>query len=279
MIGQLNLTLWAWIESFRSLRRGRVWTPFLVMLLLQAAGLLLVTEFYRPVFSWFLAPLLVSAAGPQVLHYPHFFLALPQVFSRVNVALDLLAGSVLYGAAGWILWDLALGGNGRGAWRRARGRWFALLLLRLPISLLPFVFYLVAPRLFSADQLTEPNTIRLLRYGGFLFGVIVESLFVYGPLAVLVQEKPFIPALRETLRVAFKVPLATFLIVFVPNTVHLPLAAALRRGESIILKLTPETVGWLVFLSVLVYLAATYLSLASAVRVFGARAGGGEGGR
>lgn len=279
MISQLNLTLWAWIESVRGLRRAGAWIPFLLMIGLQTLGLFAITEFHRPILAWLVAPLLVAATSPPVLHYPQFFLALPTLFSRVNMALDLVAGSLIFGAAAWILWDLALGGNGRGAWSKARRRWGALLLLRLPIAVLPFLFYYLVPRFYGSSGLDTPTAIRTVRYGGFLIGVVLESLFVYGPLAILVQGRSATQAIGETVRFAIRVPLATFLIVLVPNLVHLPLAAALRRAESMILKLTPETVGWMVFVSILVYVAAAYLSLASAVRVFGARAEVTEGGR
>ena len=58
----------------------------------------------------------------------------------------------------------------------------------------------------------------------------------------------------------------------IPNAVHLPLAAALRRTELIIRTLSPEMVGWTVLVSILVYVAVNYFTIASAGRVFGARA-------
>jgi len=245
----------------------------------QTLALLSLTEFHRPVLSRLVAPLVAAGVGPEVLHYPGFFLVLPQIYSRVNLALDLVAGSLIFGAAVLILWTTATGRATTGEWAAARRRWPALFLLRLPVVLLPVLFYAAVPALAGEAAAGQATLIRTVRYGGFLMAVVAEALFLYGPLAMLARGRPLGAALRETVALAVKVPLATLLIVLVPNLAHLPLAAAMRRTQAIAVNLTPETVGWLLFLSILVYVAVTYLSLASAVRVYGARASAAEGGR
>jgi hypothetical protein len=76
MVSQLNLALWAWLESLRDLRRGRLWIPFLALALAQGTFVLLLTQFHRPFFSWLLAPLVKALGGPASLHYPDFYLLL-----------------------------------------------------------------------------------------------------------------------------------------------------------------------------------------------------------
>ena len=276
MINQLNLTLWAWIESVRSLRRGAVWLPFVVMFLIQALFLLFLTQFHRRILSWFMVRvlrLIAGAATPAVVHYPTLYEALPQLFSPINLVLDWLIGSLLWGIAFVMLWRHAAGEEPSGPVAAVRRRWGALLLLRLPITLLPALFFLLVPILVPEGSDTfKGNSLRAFRYGGFLFGVVVESLLIYGPLFLLQHGRSVGEAYRESIRLALRAPVATLLIIMIPNAVHLPLAAALRRTELIIRTLSPEMVGWTVLVSILVYVAVNYFTIASAVRVFGARA-------
>lgn len=281
MINQLNLTLWAWIEGVRSLRRGAVWVPFLLMLLVQGVLLLLVTQFHRPVVAWIMVPvirLIAGEAAPAVMHYPSLYEALPQLFSPLNLVVDWLLGSLLWGAAFVLLWQAAAGETAGGAFGAARRRYGALLLLRLPIILLPALFFLLVPMLApESGGALRGNALRAFRYGGFIFGVVVESLLIYGPLFLLQHGRSVGEAYRETIRLALRTPIATILIILIPNAVHLPMAAGLRRTEVIIRNLSPEMVAWAVLLSVVIYVAVNYLTIAAAVRVFGARAT--EGGR
>jgi hypothetical protein len=279
MIGQLNLTLWAWIESARGLRRKRVWGPFLIMGGIEVLCLLALTGFYHPLLSWLMAPLVRLAGSEVLLHYPEFYIGLPGLFSRVSLATDWLFGSVFFGTAALLIWRLAAGVPQGDPYVEARRSYFDLLLLRTPALLLAILVFFFLPRILSgAGGEIHGNRLRLLRYGGFLAAVGVDALFLYGPVARLVARRSLGGSFRETLHLASRVPLATFLVVLVPNLVQIPLSAALRRSDVVVRNLAPETVFWMVLASVLVYLAINYFIVSSAVRIFGARAAslGGE---
>jgi hypothetical protein len=280
MIEQLNLTLWAWMESVRGLRRRQIYAPFVAVAVVQALLLLLLTQFYRPGLSWFMVPLLKGVSAEQVLHYPQLYLALPALFSRTGIWLDWLAGSFLFGAGFLLVWRLAshtaTGSYWSDTWRSLP----QLLLVRMPTFLFAVLLLFVMPAIFPAGESGLTGwTLRLVRYGTFLLGVCVEAAFIYGPLAVLVRRSNPGQALAETLRLAFRTPVATLLIVLIPNLTQIPVAAVLRRTDQVVKNLAPETVAWLVLGSIVLYALVNYLILASAVRVFGSRLETPEGGR
>lgn len=281
MIEQLNLTLWAWMESFRLLRKTAIWPPFVFLFVVNGLGVLLITEFHRPLVAWFMVPILRALVGPGVLHYPTLFLDLPALFSPVNIALDILLGGWVFGTAWIIAWKLATDADPRGS-RREAGRVYAkLLLLRLPISLLPLLFSLLLPMVLPerADGSFGGTAQRIQRFGTFLFAVLVESAFLFAPAALLLGGRSLKGALAETFRMLGRAPLAIFLVVLAPNCLNLLVDVAVRRRDTIVFRLTPETMGLVALGAVLAYTIASFFVIGSGVRIWGARGMRQEGGR
>ena len=102
---QLSLLLWSWIETSRNLGRARLWGPFLAFAMVQWLAVLLLTQFHRPILAGILIPLIRLLGGGSVLHYPAFYMALPTLFSRASLVLDLFFGAWLFGAAFLFFWQ------------------------------------------------------------------------------------------------------------------------------------------------------------------------------
>ncbi|MCA9729993.1 MAG: hypothetical protein KC729_20075, partial [Candidatus Eisenbacteria bacterium] len=272
MLSQINLALWAWLESFRDFRRGRVWVPFVLLGFVQLAVVLLLTQFYRPVVSAFLVPLVRLLVGPTALHYPQFYMALPSAFGRLNPFLDWLVGSFILGAAALVLWHTALGLGQRGTWSVAARRYLSLLGVRLPLLALLLGVAWVLPTLILPDAgELRGNSLRMFRYGTFVFGVLLEMLFVYAPVVLLLEPASVGPALLRGFRMVGKVPLATALVVGGPNLFQLPISWALRRSDTVVQSLNPELVIAMLAGAVVLYVGINYFILASVVRIYGAR--------
>jgi hypothetical protein len=277
MISQLNLAVWAWIESVRGLRQRGVILPFLVLAGLQSALVLLFTQFYQPVLSWFLVPLLRLLGGGAVLHYPQFFAVLPALFSRANLGFDWLFGTLVTGVGFLWIWRSAAGLPLGRPWSEAGRQYLRLLVLRLPVVVLLIVLYELLPRLLTGGGgELRGNALRVMRYGAFVLAVAAEWVFLFTPLALLAQRRSVAGSFRESYAMLGRAPLAGFLIVLVPNLVQLPLSTLMRRSQSITTNLAPETVAWLLIGSILVTVAVNYTVVAAAVRVFGARSAVGE---
>lgn len=272
MLSQLNLAFWAWLECFRDFRRARVWAPFLLLGAVQLFVVLVLTQFHRPLLAPLLAPLIQALVGAPGLHYPQFYSALPSIFGRINPILDWLVGSFILGAAVLVLWHSALGMRDRETWGLAARRYLSLLAVRLPLLLLLLGIAWVIPMALLPDSgEVEGNTLRLLRYGTFVIGVILEMLFVYAPVVLLLESSSVLPALGRGLKVLGKAPVATALVVGVPNLLQLPISWALRRADTVVQNLNPEVVLVMVAGAIIAYVGINYFILASVVRIYGAR--------
>ena len=281
MIGQLNLALWAVIESFRAPRRGALWSPFLLLFAVNGLCLLLLTQFHRPLVAWFLVPLLRGLGGPGALHYPGFYLVLPGVFSWFNVFLDVVLGAWLFGTAWLVAWKLAMGLDPQGS-RAEAGRAYAkLFVLRLPVSVLPLLVVFLLPMVLPvrADGSFGPLAQRVQRGGAFLAGVLIESAFLFGPAALLLGKRSLKGAFAATFRMLGRAPLAVILVVLVPNSLNLIVDYAVRHREAIVLRMTPELMGLVVLAAIAVYTFAAFFVITAGVRIWGARGVGLEGGR
>ncbi|MFN8546824.1 MAG: hypothetical protein U0527_02335 [Candidatus Eisenbacteria bacterium] len=271
-MSQLNLAVWALWESLKDFHRRRLWPPFLVLGIAQLLLVLALTQFHLPLFSWAFVPFLRKTFGEAVLHYPIFFLALPDLFSRINMFMDYLLGCLTLGVAALIIWRSASHERSGQPWSEASKRYASLLLGRTPAFALILLMSYGLPILFSAQGEDAPGSqVRAVRYGGFLIGVLIESLFVYTPIMLLVEKKKLFDALRSAVRLTMKVPVATFLFVMLPNLVQIPLSVALRRADVVMNNLSPEMVAVMVMFTIAAYIVVNYFMVASAVRVYGAR--------
>lgn len=272
MLAQLNLVLWAWLESLKDLGRFRIWRPFLVLALVQVAMLLLLTQFFRPGLSSMLAPLIENAAGPGAKHYPQFYLALPMVFSKLNFAVDLIVGSFCVGVAMLVVWARIAGTKNADPWGLGLRRAFALVLVRLPLLILLYLLAWQLPTLLFPEGVEVSGTqIRLLRYSTFIVGALIETLFVYAPLFLLFERKNVAAAWKEAIAFLGRVPIASFLVVAVPSLLQLPVSFILRRAGVVVETLSPELVTALIVGAILIFALINFLIVGSVVRVYGAR--------
>ena len=272
MLAQLNLVLWAWLESLRDLGRLRIWRPFLLLALVQTVLVLALTQFYRPGLSSVMAPLVEGLTGPAAVHYPQFFLALPLIFSKLNFIIDGTVGSLCIGVAMLLVWSRVAGQGELDAWGLGRKRFLGLLLVRLPLLILLYLLAWEFPRLlFPAGVEIPGSQVRLLRYASFLVGVLIETFFVYAPIFLLFERQSAARAWKEGAALLGRIPIASLLAVLVPSLFQLPASYVLRRADRVVETLSPELVTGLVIGAIFVFAFINFVIVGSIVRLYGAR--------
>lgn len=275
MLSQINLALWAWVESLRDLGRLRIWRPFLLLGLVQGLVLLLLSQFYRPGLVEILAPLLERMGGPAVLHYPQFFVALPGLFSQTNLVVDFLAGTFFIGVALVIIWrhpDRKLQAvTGPNEFSVVAKRYLPLLLVRLPLILLLYALAWQLPKLWVDSPDLTGNQVRLIRYSTFGLQVLLESLFIYAPVFLLLEGSSVPKAWGQGFAFLGRYPIASLLVVFVPNLLQIPTSFVLRRADRVVQSLSPELVGAMIGGAVLIYVLVNFVIIGSIIRIYGAR--------
>jgi len=272
-MGQISLLLWSWIETTRNLGRSRLWVPILLFTIVQWIALLLITQFYQPLLAPALAPFLKLFFGDAVLHYPNFYLGLYDVYGTVSIVLDLILWSWLQGAALLAVWQAdRLAEPGRGVFGRSWGSYGRLFLVRLCLDgLLVLLLIVGRPLIVGTGEGATGESVRAFRYGAIVVGSLIESFLLYAPLAILIENRSFPSALGRSLRIGFRMPIATFLVVFVPNLLQIPAGAVFRRSDAIVANMAPEVVGWVMALWIAIYSVALFYVVGSAARLFRVR--------
>jgi hypothetical protein len=278
-MGQISLLLWSWIETTRDFARGRLWGPFLALALVEWGVILLLTQFHRSIFAPIMVPVLRLIGGDKVLHYPTFYLALPQIYSQLGIVLDALVSAWFLGAAFLLFWQADHPAEPqRGAFSRATANYGKLVCARLPLTIALVAMLVLVPRLLGANAAeASGSTQRLARYGSFMGGVLLESIFLYAPLAILVERRSVGGAIRRSVSLAAKMPVATIGVVIVPALVELPVSALFRRTDKMVLNMSPEVVAWALVLSVTAYRVASFFIVGACARLFRIRTEGAAG--
>ncbi len=266
----LEQTVLAGQALWRTLRRmgsARLWTPWLVLGLVQALVLAALTAFARPWLAWVLAPLVRAGAGEAALHYPDFFRALPLLYDRADLVVAALVGSI---ATGWSVtlfasdWRGARVAVGEG-WFRVAPRSLALVLVQLPFNVLAFGLSVAIGHLLAGRV---GMTLRAGQAAGLAAMVVLQALFLYLPAVVVLERRGLgaaFAALPRTWARGFWAALVVGVAALLPL---LPLDFLGRRTNLLVERGTPELVAGLVVLDLLVGLLVSFLLAGSSTLVF-----------
>ncbi len=113
---------------------------------------------------------------------------------------------------------------------------------------------------------------RAARWGsravGFLCFVVVQCYLAYTTAWVVLRGQSFWPALRDSVRVASRTFLPTFLVIAVPSALLYPFSYAAERVDWIAAKFRPEIISILLGSQLLLEAFATFLVVGAVTRLF-----------
>jgi hypothetical protein len=240
MLQQINLALLTMWDGLKSLARLALVTPIACYALAQALYLVVIVNFHLPLWSGAMAPLVRVLGGGAAVHYPQLFVALPNIFNMGNLALGATVGAYLWGVAVFAIANHVRGHRGS-PWRVAAERFPQLFLAQLPVVAAALaVFFL--PGLLIGDADVGGMAKRLLLYGPIPLGILIESLFLFAPMAVVIENRNPLSAIGRSLEIWKSYPLAALLVVGVPTVLHAPVSWVLTRTGTIVTRFSPETV-------------------------------------
>jgi len=271
-VEQLNLTIWSWIETFRTMRRAVFFVPFLFYLGVQAVLFALLWGFAQPAVSWFMAPFLTRMFGEAVIHYPYNFAAFPVFFARADLPMAVILGGLLFGASTWLF---ARAFNGEplrpgNAFANARTRYLVLALSQVPGTVLG------AAILYASEQATETgsmhgNMLRIARYGGLVAAIAVQALFAFAMAFIALEGVGLGRAIVGSMRLAARNAIGAFLLVAFPVALHYP-ALFIYRNEALLMQRgAPELIAVITAGDLLVGVVTNYLVLGAVTRFYLAR--------
>jgi hypothetical protein len=200
MMHQLNLALSSFIDGLRSFRSPGFLLPLAVNTVVQLLLLAVLVLWHLPVWSGFFTKLfaMFPGLGRGALHYPSFYLVLPSVFGLLDFLLVATVGAYLWGVA--VVAAANLYGYDVGSpWATARKHLGSLIVASLPAVGFGLVTFFGTAKLFEVLSLGGPP-LAAARYIALpMLYVVVQSLFIFAPMAVVLEGKGAVPALGRAL--------------------------------------------------------------------------------
>ncbi len=262
----LSVALWSLQASISRLFRFSIWVPFLMVGALQLLLLEILLSFHRPVVMSVALPLVTWVGGQGATHYPFFYLALPSVFARVNIAVAVLASSWSVGA-GTLLFARSYGQETAAPYAEARRRYGALVVVAVLEAALSIGIFLVAGGLPR-----DYHSAAAVRWGARLAPVavfaLVETFLIFtSPWIVLGGRGPF-AAIGRSVRTAGRRFLPTFGVVLLMVLLNYPLDYLSQRSDLFYGKFNPELLAWVLVLEIAAAAILGFLLTGAVTRLF-----------
>jgi hypothetical protein len=261
VVGRINILIWAWVQSLRSAKRISIFLPFFLFIILQAFVLTALILFFLPPLSHFLVPLTMRLYGEMALHYPHYYIYLPDFFDGASRWLNLLVSWLIIGTATLMFAAQYRGQEPRFAKSFARAmrcivplftvgavEWGVLWLVRLLLR------QAVPVALLGGGQ-----SYRFFLLTGFLLHLALITPFAFTTAHVVLGEKGIGGALRGSFSLARGNFGVTYFIFAVPSVLTLVMNWVLRKTPLVVSKFSPELVIFLMAFSLVVTLVVSFV--------------------
>jgi len=222
----LNHFIETYVRIFRGLRSIKLLAPFLIMGCINAIFLTILVLFYLPPVHKILIPILGYFYSDRVLHFPYFYLVLPQIFTYgSSLILELVFGVIFYAAAIFIIGTNIKherGGLIEGL-RTALKSYISLILVWLLKTVILTVIFqfgwsLIFPILYGLP---------FADFSSFLVvqiaGLIVTAFLVYAVPAIMLHRQGVVAAILTSIKFTGKNFIYSFFLVFIPWLISLPL--------------------------------------------------------
>ncbi len=252
------------------LGRLRLLVPFLLYGCVQLVTLVALACFHVSPFSSVAEPVVRLLGGEAATHFPQFYIGLPSMTERSFLALHVVVGSLLLGAATVLFWNrfehrsMSLGG----AFRTARTLYPRLLAIALIVGLaattLSTLFYRLATE-SAGGVLAGPFVARGI---SILLALVVQAVTTYAVPAVVISNLSLGRALRRTVEVVARNPAITLIVILVAFVPHVPWRYVASKSLVIVEKLKPELVAWVVGVDVLVGIVTTFFLVGAVTQLY-----------
>jgi len=241
----------------------RILVPFAVLALVEIAQLFVLANSPHFPVNKVMAPPIQRIWGAVFLHYPYIYELLPRLFYYAKMAAGIFVGGLTTAMAVVMVLQAEKGKrlSLKTAFRQSMGRYVSLFLLMLLLYVAvhfamkqPQLLLLMALRGKAKFLFLGPRPWFEIVLPGILFllAVILQGLFVYSIPLIMIKGRKFLPALWGGIVFFFKNALRTVLLVGVPMIVYIPVTIVRSNISVLAAKFGPESIVWVLFLSVLV---------------------------
>ena len=267
MLARLNLFIEIYWLAIRGLKSGKLLAPFLILGLFKALALSALIYFYLPPVYRIMAPLLKLFYSDDILHFPQFYLIMPQINEFIaNYIIEPLFGVMLMGTAVFIIGakfknEKSGFGEGLRTALKAAPALYAIWVIKTALVVLVFKYggTVVIPivRGTSHADFVAYFIIQML-------ALVATALLIYAVPAVIMHRRGIIGALATTLKLTSKNFIFTFFLLLIPWLIRFPISYLLGSKVYLILgKFNTSVLAYLLSGDLLVSIITGFLTYAS----------------
>lgn len=263
ILGDVNLFIETYLKMIRGFRSLRLIAPFLILALIKAVALSIIVSFYLPPVHKILIPILSHFYTDYALHFPRYYLVLPQIYNYAStLIIDLLFGVILYAAAVFCIgtsYKKERGGLGEGV-RTALKSFGALAAIWIIKAILVFAIFKYCPRPVFQLLYGLPFTDLIGYIIIQILSLVIIAFLIYSVPAIMLQRRGLAGALIESLRFASRHFMFTFFLIFVPWLIQLPFDYVIFSKIHLVLaKFNYAAVIYLLGFNILITMVTGYL--------------------
>jgi hypothetical protein len=207
-LGKINFFIATYGWMFSGIVRMSSWSPFLVLAIFQALGLLALSNFYVAGLKQVLYPILSLFLPDSIFHYPQYYLALPSVYSGYNTLIlgptiwVLMSAAAVYKLKRFRRGEKAALGEGL---RKALGLYLPLFVFWLIETVIIFIVLFSLTVALKENVAGSPRLRFVFEYGYQLFAYIFSAFLIY--------------TIKDSIKLCSRNFFLTFFIIAIPGSV------------------------------------------------------------
>lgn len=229
-----------------------IFLPFIIFFILESLALIIASFYSVEPLRTIFGPLVRTFWGEQFLHYPINFMLLPTLANTSRMILAVIFGSLLSGVAVLITADIYSKKNPlfRRSLKNTLKKYAALIFVILVLTILMY-YVLKIVDIVWLKHIFAPHPKLAKFFGGFWIGTIligikfllsalIQAAFIYAIPIIMIQEKKPIKAILESFKLFGRYQRTTFLLIFLPMLIYLPIMVLNFNNAFLIETIFPE---------------------------------------
>ncbi len=268
-----------WKLSFSALfKKPVIIFPIAIAGLIKGIVLTLLYYYPRPPLLKIAGPLLTYYHRAHYLHYPANFIFLNKFNNHLNLVLGIILVSFFSGWAVYLINNqitkkpLELGQG----FKAALSRYFSLVMVWLIVMAIAIGLFkgegILLRKYFAGHPLlfglNFKQAVHFLIYFNVFLSAIINTIFAYAIPAIMLEKKGFLKGIIRSLALMKALCLTTFIVIFVPSLVNLPITLLKYNLPKLMLKFFPEVTMIILALSIVLVFIIDAVVLTSVTTLF-----------
>lgn len=268
-----------WKLSFSTLIKNPVLLfPLAIAGLIKGVVLVFLYYYSRKPLSYLFAPLLKYFQRDFYLHYPANFILMAKLEYYMNIAIGIIFVSFL---AGWMIY-LINSQLRKAPLQLAQGlkitffHYLSLMAVWIIVSIIAIGMFrsqsILLRKYFSIYSSffgLKPGQIsQLLIFINLLLASIIETIFAYAAPSIIIEKRSFFRSLKRSFGLLKSLFLSTFILIFVPSLLGVPVSLLKYNLTRLMVKFFPEITLIILGLGIVVVFIVDSIVLTSVTMLF-----------